>query len=230
MISNWYRLKSQAIAMRKKGDSIRHIEAKLKIPKSTLSGWLRPVVLNKKARGILYRRWKQRLVATRKLAVAWHNLQKLNRLKQAESEAKNIIDKINSKDPLLLELTLAILYLGEGFKTSDTGMGNSDPMILKFFISVLSKNYKLPVSKFKCELHLRADQDPDKTKRWWSKELRIPLTNFTSASIDKRTIGSVTYPTYKGVCIVRCGSVAIQRKLMYISKMFCQKVIEATGA
>lgn len=216
--------------MRKKGTSIRDIEARLKIPKSTLSGWLKPLKLSDNAKNIIYKNWKQRLVATRKLAIAWHNLQKSNRLKHAESEALSIVAKVNTKDTVLLDLALAILYLGEGFKIDNTGMGNSDPMILKFFIAVLSKNYNVPIDKFRCELHLRADQNPNKMKRWWSKELGIPPASFTSPSIDKRTIGSTTYPTYKGVCIVRCGSVAIQRKLMYISKIFCQKVIDEARA
>lgn len=230
MISRWYKLKDQAILMRKNGTSIIEIERHLKIPKSTLSGWLKPLKLSARAKKIIYKNWKQRLVKTRRLAIAWHNLQKLNRLKHAESEALNVVRKIDIKNPVLLDLALAVLYLGEGFKIENTGMGNSDPMILKFFIAVLRKNYNIPTEKFRCELHLRADQDPDKTKWWWSKELKIPLGNFTATSIDKRTVGSVTYPTYKGVCIVRCGSVAIQRKLLYISKMFCQKVIEEMRA
>lgn len=211
--------------MRKKGTSIRDIGTRLKIPKSTLSGWLKHVKLSKRSKKILNKKWKQKLIANRKLAVVWHNAQKLNRLKHAESEAQDVLEKIDCQNPILLDLALAILYMGEGFKNDTTGMGNSDPIILKFFIAILNKNFNIPINKFRCELHIRADQNPIKIKQWWSKELGIPLSSFLSVSIDKRTIGSATYPTYKGVCIVRCGSVAIQRKLMYISKIFCQKII-----
>ena len=219
-------MKGAAIAMRKRGASFKRIEMRFGIPRSTLSGWLKPIRLNKKQKAILLSNWKKALVSSRAIAVAWHNQQKSNRLKSAESEAQAVIKKMDSQDPILLDLALSMLYMGEGFKTNVTGMGNSDPMVLKFFIAVLSKNYNIPIKKFKCELHLRADQDPRKTRQWWSKQLKIPLSNFTSASIDRRTVGSTTYPTYKGVCIVRCGSIAIQRKLMYLSKIFCQKVIE----
>ena len=39
-----------------------------------------------------------------------------------------------------------------------------DPLILKFFIKALNKNYGITPNKIKCELHLRADQNPQKLK------------------------------------------------------------------
>ena len=213
--------------MRKHGASLRDVESTLKIPRSTLSYWFSYVKLTPKQKLSLNLRWRRALVSARKAAIVWHHQQKSNRLKEAESSAKEVLGRLDTKNQSILNLALSMLYLGEGFKSSTlTGMGNSDPMILKFFIAVLSKNYSIPINKIKCELHLRADQEPKKIKRYWSKELGLPLNNFLSVSIDKRTAGSPTYPTYKGVCIVRCGSVAIQRELMYTSRIFCQGVIK----
>lgn len=226
MISKWFHLKDSAITLRKQGISIKQIEFRLGIPRSTLSGWLKNIKLNKRQKQKLLKKWKGALVKARTKAVLWHNEQKLNHLKEAETKALDVLSKLNTENSSILDLALAMLYLGEGFKGTTTGIGNSDPMILKFFIAILIKNYGVPVNKLKCELHLRADQNPKKIKAYWSKELQLPLGNFGAVSIDKRTIGSVTYPTYKGVCIVRCGSVAITRKLLYISKIFCQRVIE----
>ena len=227
MRSKWYKLKSKAVSMRKNGASLRDVETALKIPRSTLSYWFSSVKLTPEQKLSLNLRWKRALIRARKAAVVWHNQQKSNRLEEAESSAKEVLGKLNTNNPSILNLALSMLYLGEGFKSSTlTGMGNSDPMILKFFIAALSKNYRIPINKIKCEIHLRADQEPKKIKRYWSKELGLPLNNFLSISIDKRTAGSPTYPTYKGVCIVRCGSVAIQRELMYISRIFCQEVIK----
>ena len=73
-------------------------------------------------------------------------------------------------------------------------------------------------------MHLRADQNPILIKQYWSKELNIPLENFTSISVDKRTIGSSTYPTYNGVCVLRCGNIAIQRRLLYLARNFCKEI------
>ena len=37
-----------------------------------------------------------------------------------------------------------------------------------------------------------------------------------------------TKTTLEGVCVIECGRVAIQRKLVYLSNLFCQKVIGLT--
>ena len=230
MKSKWFNLKEKAIAMRKKSASIKDIEDELKIPRSTLSGWLRTVKLRQNQKDFIHKRWRERLVATRKRAVEWHNTQKDNRLKEAETQALKALETIDASDPSILNLALSMLYLGEGFKKDTFGMGNSDPMILKLFVTLLLKIYLVPLDKLSCELHLRADQDPKKIKKYWSQELGIPIGNFKWVSIDKRTLGSPTYPYYKGVCIVRFGSIAIQRKLLYTSKIFCQRVAERMRA
>src|SRR3989338_654896 len=230
MESRWFNLKDAAIAMRKKSASIKDIETRLKIPRSTLSGWLRVVKLRKSQKDLIHKRWRQRLVATRKRAVEWHNAQKANRLKDAENQALKASEAIDAGDPSILNLALSMLYLGEGFKKDTFGMGNSNPMILKLFVSLLPKTYMVSLDKLSCELHLRADQDPQKIKKYWSKELGIPIDNFKWVSIDRRTLGSPTYPHYKGVCVIRLGSIAIQRKLLYTSKIFCQRVAEKMRA
>jgi len=56
--------------------------------------------------------------------------------------------------------------------------------------------------------------------------LGIPIDNFGYVNIDKRTVGSKTYPHYKGVCYITCGNVAIQRKLLYLGEIFCKKTVE----
>ena len=227
MKSQWYELKEEAIRLRKKGYSIGSVEQKLGIRRSTLSGWFRTVELNADQKAKLKKAWLEGLIKARQKAALWHNSQKANRLAEAKKEAISTFKRINTNDKCILDLALAMLYFGEGFKkTDETAMGNSDPIILKFFISVLRKNYKLDAGKIKCELHLRADQDPKKVKLFWAKELNLSLENFTSISIDYRTTGSVTYPNYHGVCVLRCGTVAIQRKLINLYNLFCEKVIQ----
>ena len=229
MKSKWFDSKEEAIKLRRRGTSIKKIEARLGIPRSTLSGWLKNVYLSSKHKRKLLNDWKNGLIQARKAAVRWHNGQKEIRLQNAETAAQETLSALDVKKKEVLDLAFAMLYLGEGMKGSATSMGNSDPLILKFFIAALLQNYDIDKSKIKCDLHLRADQDPKKLKRYWSKELGLPLSNFLSVSIDKRTVGSKTYPYYKGVCVLRCGSVAIQRKLLYLSRKFCQEVITMGG-
>ncbi|MDP4007268.1 MAG: hypothetical protein Q8P55_01570 [bacterium] len=229
MRSLWYELKPRAIRLRRHGLSIRDVEQKLKIPRSTLSGWFRDIKLSSKQRKKLYGNWKNALLEARKKAAEWHRTQKIKRLYEAENSAKITLAQINLKDKHILEIALALLYLGEGSKKNDeTALGSSDPLILKFFLTALQNIYNIPVTKIRCELGLRADQNPDKLKRFWSKELHLPLSCFRQVNIDKRTEGSKTYSYYKGVCHIRCGSVAIQRKLVFLSRTFCKEITERT--
>ncbi|MFM2424314.1 MAG: hypothetical protein RLZZ70_705, partial [Candidatus Parcubacteria bacterium] len=158
----------------------------------------------------------------------WHHAEKEKRLRFAENEALQIIDSVDIKDKAMIEIALALLYLGEGTKAkNETGMGSSNPDILKFFIACLRSIYNVPLNKIRCELHLRADQNPEILQTYWSQELSIPITNFTKPYLDQRTKGTTTYDSYKGVCLVRCGRVAIQRKLVYIAKQFCALATES---
>lgn len=228
MNSRWAHLKSQAIAVRKRGASIRDVEKQLGIPRSTLSGWFRNVELSEKKKELLKKKWAGALIVARKKAVIWHNTKKAERIAQASFAATETLRKLDLTRNEVVELALAFLYLGEGAKKAiSTSMGNSDPFILKFFVSGLQKVYQVPLVDIKCELHLRADQNSKILKKYWSKALGIPLVNFGASVVDVRTKGTTTYPHYKGVCVVRCSRVAIQRKLLYIAKGFCEEVANA---
>ena len=65
MISKWFELKDEAISLRKKGKSIRNIEERLKIPRSTLSGWLKNIELSKSQKKVLDKKWREALVLAR---------------------------------------------------------------------------------------------------------------------------------------------------------------------
>ncbi len=224
MKSKWYGFKPQAIELRRNGNSLRNVAKVLNIPKSTLSGWFRDITLTPEQQLVLRKNWLENLRNARRKAVVWHNQQKVARLKEAEQLAMKTLESINISNLNILELALAMLYLAEGAKSAGTLLGNSDPLILKFFVAALEGVYCIDVSKISAELHLRADQNPEEMKRYWSRELNLPLDNFKSVSIDKRTAGSPTYPTYKGVCVLYCGNIALQRRLVYLSRGFCEKI------
>ena len=210
--------------------SIGNIKNRLGIPRSTLSGWFKKVKLTKKQRDELHRRWKNGLIKAREKAGQWHRNQKEIRLAKAKEDADVVINNLNLKNKNISELALAMLYMGEGIKSNDeTGMGNSDPLLLKTFLRILRNNYDLDIKKIRCELYLRADQNADILKKFWANELKLPLENFKYVNFDKRTAGIKTFADYKGVCMIRCSNVAIQRKLLNISNEFCKRIINMRG-
>jgi len=218
-------IKSKAIELRKLSYSLNEISQLLKVPKSTLNGWLRTVILSPGQKELLDTRRRDGLVEARKKALIWHTTQKENRVKEAQDEAREILSTLDLSDVNIPILALSFLYLGEGLKNKETAMGNNNPLILKFFIHVLQDIFLVDKNIIACELHLRADQNEEELKQYWSKELDIPLKQFKKTSFDRRTQGIQTFNDYKGVCAIRCGNVAIQRKLVYLSKTFCQKYL-----
>lgn len=225
MKSQWFEFKERAISLRKQGLSIREIETLLGIPRSNLSAWLKNVKLTDDQNLRLKQNADMALVKARVKASEWHRTQKELRIQKAKNDADAIFKQIEIDDNIV-ELALAMLYLGEGAKSGSTAIGNSDPLILRFFLAVLLRKYKLDPAKIRCDLHIRADQNPDEIRQYWSKQLNLPLENFRYVVADKRTSGKASYPHYKGVCIINCGSVAIQRKLISLYSLFCQDIIE----
>lgn len=200
------------------------IERKYGIPRSTLSGWFKYIELSETQRIKLMRNsedgWKKARINANK----WHRAQKAARLETAQQQASDIVDRLTLTDDVL-DLAFAMLYFGEGAKTNGTtSIANSDPIVLNFVLNVLDRNYKITREMVRCDLHLRADQDPNKLKLYWSEVLGIPIDRFRGCYIDKRTLNKPTYESYKGVCLLYCGSVAIQRKLTNLYNLFCTKV------
>lgn len=214
-----YGIKEKAIKLRTEGKSIRDIQKELNIAKSTLSGWFKNITLTENQKKILNEKAKIALVKARQNALKWHHQQKQLRIKRAKNEAENALNNIDTNNVYILELALALLYLGEGSKSETTSMGNSNPMILKFFIKSIKRvftNAKLG----KLELHLRSDQNADKEIKYWSKELNINTSNFSYIK-DKRVAKSKTYAYYHGVCVVRFSEISIQRRLVFLSSKYC---------
>lgn len=221
MLSKRYEIKEKAIKLRVSGKSIKTIGKELDVPISTLSGWFKNIELTKSQKEKLLENWRIGLIKARAKALIWHHSQKEIRIKKAQEEAVIILNKINTDDINVLELALAMLYLGEGSKTQSTSMSNSNPLIIRFFISALAKIFSIDKNSLKYELHLRSDQNEFDTVDYWSNKLGINKSNFTFIK-DKRIVKAKTYSNYKGVCVVNCGRIAIQRRLVHLGQEFCK--------
>lgn len=224
MQSKWFEYKNKAISLRQQGLSIKTIEKQLSIPRSTLSGWFRDIKLTAAQKQKLKKDWKTALIKARVQAIAWHNAQRELRILNAKNEADKVLNNINTNNKITLELALSMLYLGEGSKSTQTSMGNSNPEIVKFFLKCLQILYEIKPSDLKYYLHLRSDQDGEKMKKYWSNKIKVPVNKF-SYTKDRRTAKSKTFQNYKGVCVVHVGRIAIQRKLGFISSGFCEKIL-----
>jgi hypothetical protein len=229
MKSKWFESKNKATSLRKKGLSIRYIENKLGIPRSTLSGWFKDVKLSKRQKDKLHKKWVDALIKARKKAVLVHNKGRRDRRESIRQEVEKFTSGMEV-DKKTGELLMAIFYLAEGGKTENSfNIANSNPKILKGVINLQRYLYKLDESKFSCCLHLRKDQDENILKEFWSKTLNIPKCKFTKTQFDKRTIKK-TYDHYKGVCTVNYFDMALQRRILYLGEKLLEIINKNMGA
>jgi len=223
--SKWSSYKDEVMTLRMSGVSLPDISKKFGIARSTLSYWFKDIELSDDKKEKIKLSANERLAQSRIKSVAWHRNQKRLRIINAQDEANDVFSRI-PKSLEVLELALALLYLGEGTKNNATSMGASDPFMISFFIASLEQLYKIDRNSLRYELHLRDDQNPDQMKQLWAAELHVNLEQFMYYIKDKRTIGKPTRNGYMGVCQVQVGNIAIQRRLKALYTVYCSEVIK----
>ena len=114
------------------------------------------------------------------------------------------------------------MYLCEGGKYPSSRhltFGNTDPAMIKTFLTLLRQHYEIAESKFRVRVMHRWDQDGAALRRYWSRVTGIPLRQFYRSYADRRTKGTPTRKyTYKGVCSVQYGDTTTQYELQAIGE------------
>lgn len=190
--------KQKAIIMRKRGMSYSQIKNKLGISKSTLSGWLYNMPLSEKRIKELRDNSPVRIEHYRNTMRA----KKEARLKEVYKKVSKDIGNFSKRDLFLAGL---FLYWGEGAKStsSSTILTNTNPAMLKFFIKWLEL-FGITRKDLKAKLHLYSDMNIKRGIDFWSKELRIPKSQFRKTHVKKTSSKSITYRNGfgKGTCNV----------------------------
>lgn len=223
MKSKWFEYKKEVRKLRRQGVSLTTIERQYGIPRSTLSGWLKDIPLTEEQRTRLMKNSQDGWQKARVQAAKQHRAQKELRLEKAAKDASEVVERLPINHDIL-DLAFAMLYFGEGAKGNVTSIANTDPVVLNFVLDVLEYSYDIGRSRVRCDLHIRADQDPETLKQYWSEQLCVPVQQFRGCYADKRTLGRASYDHYKGVCLIYCGPIDIQRKLKNVYNMFCKRV------
>ena len=190
--------KQKAIAMRQEGMSYSQIKEKLNINKSTLSGWLCDMPLSEKRIKELRDNNPIRIERYRNTMRA----KKDARLDEVYKKVSKDIGNFSKRDLFLAGL---FLYWGEGTKKSNCSvvLTNTNPAMIKFFIKWLEL-FNIRRKDLKIKLHLYSDMNIKQSLDFWSKELKIPLSQFRKPYIKKTSLKSITYKSGfgKGTCCV----------------------------
>ena len=182
--------REKARALRKQGKSINQIVKEAGLTKSSVSLWVRDIVLTKAQKNKLSEKGR---------SVESIEKRRLVRLSNEQAKRQIIVDEakkdFNSISLEQLKLIGIILYLGEGGKTErgTARLSNIDPIVIKMMMKFFREICEVPEEKFRGNVHTFAHADVEKTEKYWSKITGIPRSQFhktyikpSSASLQKR--------------------------------------------
>lgn len=174
-------IKNKVRHLRMAGYSLGEIYKKTQIPKTTIRTWITDIQLSDKHLNLLKDRVQKALQEGRIKA------QKISKEKRIKKEVdlfhkgKKDIGELTPRD---LFIAGVALYWAEGFKNKyehRLGFCNSDPSMIKFYISWLEKCLKISKERIVLRLTLNESYKDrvDKMQNYWAQKLKISLSQFT---------------------------------------------------
>lgn len=170
-------LKDEAIKLRMKGLSYREIKQEINVSKSTLSSWLKNVLLSPEHKQRLY----TKQVAILNLGSRSHHLRRQEEISQIMGSAQNEVSTSLSDETV--KLLGAAIYWAEGTKKGATRVTNSDPALILFMVYWLRRVFGIETSSIRAWLNIYSQQDEKDLIAFWSDLTGIPAKNFGKSYI-----------------------------------------------
>lgn len=197
--------KKKAIEMRRQGLSVNVIAGRVGASKSSVSMWVRDVLLTEKQREHLRDRMIGATEAGRLRGAAWNKQQRLNRLAIYVKSAAGIIPSLSLQDLFFLGLGL---YWGEGFKSrsGSAGFSNSDPRVVQLMILWLEQCMGVSRDRLRIQIFIN-DIHRDREaviKKFWERTTGFKKEQFRKIIfLPKARKVYENRETYYGVCAIR---------------------------
>lgn len=214
------KLRFEAQKLRGKGWSIRKIEEKLHVSRSSVSLWVRDIKLPSTFIKKLYQ--NQRTGGLRGSFIAAQN-----KVKKREKLIFTIVNKAREEVGALTKRDMFIagmsLYLAEGDKADRrVAFSNADPRTINFMMKWLRIICFVPEKKFRCCIYIHDNLDEKAAKLYWSKITDISLSQFMKSYIVKNKAQRFRRTKHEyGICRIVVCDVNLHRKIMgWISGAF----------
>ena len=158
------REQQRARELRAEAWTLDEIAAELGVSKSSVSLWVRDVEFDPRPRRTARRRGPNALQRA-----------KAEEIERLLVEGRERIGRLSERDLLIAGTAL---YAGEGFKTRQVGMANTNPAVLRLFVTWLRRCFDIDESRLKVALYLHEGLDLDAATAFWSSLLDIPEERF----------------------------------------------------
>lgn len=213
------------------GKNYREIKEILGVPKSTLSVWFGKTIKKPVSRAAML----AHLTRIRKLASTAIS-RKFARIREAEQRAieervKQELVNFPRNERIVHKALIAMLYWAEGARyegVSGLKFANTDPNLALLFLTLLRKCYKIDEKKLAIGLYIHHYHSIKDAKKFWSKLLNIPLTQFHKVYIKKRSKTRRFRKNFMGICFIYYGSSMIRKELMELASSLQKHIIKAS--
>jgi len=170
--------KAQAIKLRVAGMSYGLIADELRVPKSTLSNWLRDIPYTPNDEVLLRIKNGQGRYGLQRRQNRIEETERLKAVGIAE------VGDVTRRDLWMLGLGL---WIGEGSKTMEQiRLVNSDSRVIRLYMRWLREVCELENENITVAMHLYPDSDESASMQYWSRITNLPSTQFRKTQIDKR--------------------------------------------
>ncbi len=124
------------------------------------------------------------------------------------------------------KLLCSFLYWGEGSKnTNSLIFTNSNPKMIRSYLTLLRKSFELDESKFRALVHVHEYHEDIEIKKYWSKITNIPLSQFSKSYLKPHTSKNIR-EGYKRTISIRYYDYKIALELSFIYNRFADKLIK----
>ena len=217
---------------REQGMSYREIAARLKISKSTLSGWLKGIVLTPAQEARLQKRLQgnRASFAARALPI---NRQRYRLAREAAYQSGVAVVAQLPPGAEVDELAFALLYLGEGTKgQGKVQLASMDAAILRFVRWCLPALYGIDEGRLSFRLNLveRARRREKALIAWWARTLDVTPGQFAKTQFDKRSGTQQVSKEYRGVCTVTYNDTYLQQHILGVAQTYIRARTEIKAA
>jgi hypothetical protein len=196
-------LRNKTINLRKSGLSYTEIHKLTRVPKSTLSDWLKSYKLTQQQN----LRFRKLNLKNLKLASLSHQKHRLKKTDKIISQAQKQIGNLSNTDLWNIGI---ILYWAEGSKQKEHApskgviFSNSDPLMIKLFLRWLKESVKIKKEQivFEIYIHTTYQKTLPELSSYWSKITGFPIEKFQKVYFKKNKVHSYRKnkgPNYNGV-------------------------------
>ena len=174
--------------LRKRGMSYSEIQQEIFVPKSTLSGWCRDIILSEEQ---AVRLMGKKLVGSalgRMRGAKRLQAKRLLQTKQMFDEGVRDVGLLSKRDRFIAGVCL---YAAEGAKRDRVcAFSNSDPNLIKFMARWYREFCKVPEKKFRGSIWIHEGLNIYEARRFWAELAGISTHQFHKTYIARNISGS----------------------------------------